>query len=43
MLPDNLAPYRCSRGTVVEIPRADIESVTFALDLSFKGMMMVVR
>jgi hypothetical protein len=43
MLPDNLAPYRCSKGTVVEIPRADIESVTFALDLSFRGMMIVVR
>jgi hypothetical protein len=43
MLPENLSPYRCSRATLVEIPREDTQAVTFALDLSFKGTTIVVR
>lgn len=43
MLPLNLKPYHCCRGKVVEIPRADTGSVTFALDTSLVGMTIVLR
>ena len=43
MLPDNLKPYRCCNGKIVEISRADTESVTFALDTTMIGMTIILR
>lgn len=43
LLPETFKPYHCCVCKVVEIPRAELEAVTFALDIRPRGMYISFR
>ena len=43
LLPETFNPYHCCVCKVVEIPRAELEAVTFALDIRPRGMYISFR